>query len=427
MIPLNKLSQISDHLVPDIGPFGGRKFLHENHAYTMQELFRNLHPYRTATSDEAETVCKIWTNLTNCDKEGEKLLQSSSPFIQILTKIRRFFGNFRSDWKKLREETFQSIEPIYLEIQKRERLIQAIQKMGLDPFFNPVEIGKSAFAAQKNFKPNFRYKSNKCAFYTNEQGEAFIVFKKKKMKALIGSGAQSIVIHALSLKTLERKAFYRSFLTDDQSIKHYEDEKAALGRLRHIQGVLTFHLYSQYKRKKTTKKICISPFYPVGDLFSAITRKLLTPQNKRNIMKSLIQTVKQVHAQNVMHRDIKLENIFLSDYDTPILADLGMIAICEKTSKTFKFCCGSPLYASPELLFTSVRGLKTDVWSLGVTLFGLFREFNPYPEKKGMPTKEAIKEALSYLDLDDPYHRVIGQMLIYDYKARPSLDQIKIP
>lgn len=72
---------------------------------------------------------------------------------------------------------------------------------------------------------------------------------------------------------------------------------------------------------------------------------------------------------NIVHRDIKVSNIFLSKKGVPKIADFGFSTIAQSNFKDVNI--GSPLYMSPEGLIYHQYGPKTDVWSFGVLLYEL--------------------------------------------------------
>ena len=84
-------------------------------------------------------------------------------------------------------------------------------------------------------------------------------------------------------------------------------------------------------------------------------------------MEQIIKAIAHCHAQGVIHRDIKAENIMINDQGQVKLLDFGL-------SKNSKVCkdreiCGTPYYMAPEMILGDPYDTKVDVWSLGVMLY----------------------------------------------------------
>jgi len=99
-------------------------------------------------------------------------------------------------------------------------------------------------------------------------------------------------------------------------------------------------------------------------------------------MRDLLSAVAYIHAQGVIHRDIKFENIkFLRSgvYDKIKILDFGSaITYSLVTREKVHGMAGNPTYASPEMLGGQGYDCKTDVWSCGVIFHYLLTGAFPY-------------------------------------------------
>lgn len=107
-------------------------------------------------------------------------------------------------------------------------------------------------------------------------------------------------------------------------------------------------------------------------------RKGLSLPEVRRYTVQICGAIKYMHARNVIHRDLKMGNLFL-DQDMNIkLGDFGLAAILA-TKAEYKgvynisvgrrtTVCGTPNYIAPEILKKAKAGhdLKVDIWSIGV-------------------------------------------------------------
>jgi serine/threonine protein kinase len=150
--------------------------------------------------------------------------------------------------------------------------------------------------------------------------------------------------------------------------------------------------------------------------------------------KRIFSILAYIHSHDIVHRDIKLENIIFSD-DHPIyLIDYGFA--CYTGSKAFKqkYLCekktkGSLMYVSPEILDNKFKDdlellKKADIWAFGVSLY-VIRYFSyPYDATDINDLKSSIKFTDVSYEYDDLLDTIIQSCLTKDARERPSAQEI---
>ena len=120
---------------------------------------------------------------------------------------------------------------------------------------------------------------------------------------------------------------------------------------------------------------------PNGSIMDMIRRRrcLSLPEVRRYTVQ-ICGAVKYLHARNVIHRDLKMGNLFLDKNMDIKLGDFGLAAILiteEEYEGTYhaalsrrRTMCGTPNYIAPEILEKRKNGHdhKVDIWSIGVIL-----------------------------------------------------------
>ena len=92
----------------------------------------------------------------------------------------------------------------------------------------------------------------------------------------------------------------------------------------------------------------------------------------------MIAGLSYCHRFNICHRDLKPENILLDRSRNVKIVDFGMAAL-QPANKWLNTSCGSPHYASPEVVQgLNYRGDRADIWSCGVILFAMLAGRLPF-------------------------------------------------
>ena len=103
----------------------------------------------------------------------------------------------------------------------------------------------------------------------------------------------------------------------------------------------------------------------------------------KEIFIQIVEGVSYLHSLGIVHRDIKLENILMSDnsdYSKPVLIDFGLSTLLPLNKKSDE-PYGTIGYCSPEIIKNEFHNNKVDSWSLGCTLFAMFSQNLPFDDE----------------------------------------------
>jgi len=99
------------------------------------------------------------------------------------------------------------------------------------------------------------------------------------------------------------------------------------------------------------------------------THRRLDEEEARNIFLQICKGVRYCHSRCIVHRDLKLENILLDDYNNVKIIDFGF-SIFTDPDKKLSIFCGTPSYMAPEIVSkVHYRGNAADIWALGILLY----------------------------------------------------------
>lgn len=170
-------------------------------------------------------------------------------------------------------------------------------------------------------------------------------------------------------------------------------------------------------------------YAPGGELFDFLVKKgALDTLKALNIFQQIVSGLEYCHQHYICHRDLKPENLLLDSENNIKIADFGMSALKVQPESLFDTSCGSPHYASPEVVQgISYDGQKADIWSCGVILFALVTGKLPFDDENIRKLLTKVKSGVFTMP---PYlHRdiqdLISKMLTVNPEERISIEEIK--
>ncbi|KAK8831804.1 hypothetical protein WA577_001862, partial [Blastocystis sp. JDR] len=152
-----------------------------------------------------------------------------------------------------------------------------------------------------------------------------------------------------------------------------------------------------------------------------------TEDELREIASCCLFGLYYLHQHNIMHRDIKPDNLFLSESGVIKLGDFGLAVQLEHSCSKRSTKCGTSWYMAPEV-YDEATVLKSDVWSLGITLIELAEGQNPYAGCTSAAVMKAIllsePPALSSSKWPAEFVDFVSKCLMKDVKERWSVKQL---
>jgi hypothetical protein len=121
----------------------------------------------------------------------------------------------------------------------------------------------------------------------------------------------------------------------------------------------------------------------------------MPPVEVAKIGLALLAGLTAAHEANVLHRDVKPDNVLLADDGRVMLTDFGLASLDADGKSTHTNTLGTPQYVAPERARWGVSSREADLWSLGATLYAAVEGRTPYG-------RETVLETLSALAVDPP-------------------------
>lgn len=148
--------------------------------------------------------------------------------------------------------------------------------------------------------------------------------------------------------------------------------------------------------------------------------------------RDLVLGIEYLHAQGIVHRDIKPDNCLVTNDDVLKVVDFGVSEMFEKDSNMFTAkSAGSPAFLPPELCVVKhgdVSGKAADIWSMGVTLYCLRYGRLPFEKESIFELYEAIRNdhVVCEGETDVNFQDLILRILEKDPTKRITMSELRV-
>ena len=210
-------------------------------------------------------------------------------------------------------------------------------------------------------------------------------------------------------------------------LEQLESEISAMKRLD------SPYIIKLYDVLKTSRNVyMIMEYCSGGDLDHYIKKSGPTPEHlARKWLSQTLEAFQCLKAFKIIHRDLKLANILLSQEDVERadvkLADFGFAKILNEATRA-KTMLGTPLFMAPEIFNREEYAFSVDIWSLGVLAYELLVGIGPFQCKNIEELKVAQRAGVEFpvnTATSDLAKDLVRRMLAYNPANRPSLSDLQ--
>lgn len=197
-------------------------------------------------------------------------------------------------------------------------------------------------------------------------------------------------------------------------------------------------LHKDFVDQPTNARCLVFDYCPYGELYDQVQmapQRSLGLETARSFFQQITCAVRFIHAHNIAHRDISLENILVDEHKHCRLADFGL-------ASDYGAACagrvGKAFYMAPEVLSCQqdgyYDGLKADIWSLGVLLFIMVTGVPPFETASDSDARfrvvksRGVNQLLCIWQMEnrvtDELRDLLAQMLHVDVQERISIEKV---
>jgi len=269
--------------------------------------------------------------------------------------------------------------------------------------------------------------------------ENYILDERYRIIEKIGTGGFGTVYKVWDDDTETFKALkiiHKHFYGDKEVISDLKREAKILMKMRsdHVVRIWDIHL------RGTTKYIDME-YIDQGDLVDfklSFPDKKIPEEEVLKLAKQIAEGMSYIHANNVIHKDIKPHNIMLAKDRIVKIMDFGISETFRSSMSRLKETSrsGTPAYMSPEQLIGEDVGKESDIWSFGVMLYELLSGKQLFIGKTTSEIHHSIREKLDVernketrqysqygsvnfpIDISSSMKQILQNCLQYNFKDR---------
>eukprot|EP00051_Salpingoeca_urceolata_P019713 m.290903 g.290903 ORF g.290903 m.290903 type:complete len:794 (+) comp19472_c0_seq11:35-2416(+) len=245
-------------------------------------------------------------------------------------------------------------------------------------------------------------------------------------KHVIGRGAYGVVWLCRRLSD-NKNVIIKQIPVEEMTT---EERQAALNEVRVLKILHNPNIIAYFDSFVEEKALMIvMEFAEGGTIFEYLQSReeLLDEDEVMHLFLQMVISLQHVHAQNILHRDLKTQNIMLDKHQKVVkIGDFGISKVLSSKSKA-NTVVGTPCYISPELCEGKPYNQKSDIWALGCVLYELVSLQRAF-DAPNLPALILKIMRGTIAPISDTYsedlRKLILSMLHLDPNQRPRLSQI---
>jgi serine/threonine protein kinase len=205
-----------------------------------------------------------------------------------------------------------------------------------------------------------------------------------RFQQLVGRGSSGEVYRAHDVR-LRRdvaiKAFDPDLVRDPNIFERFLKEARIQARLEHSNIVPIYDLLEHRRR------LCLVMRFVRGENLRRVIeqrRAPLDPREAIDLLRQVLEGVGFAHSKGVIHQDLKPHNIQVTPAGEALLVDFGVACLVGERKEGRSKAIGTPAYMSPEQVEGRYVDSRTDIYSLGMSLYQLVTAHHPFEDAQDL-------------------------------------------
>ena len=302
------------------------------------------------------------------------IFQARGQLSLAITKLKQAVGDRELDRDSL--PIYYSLATLYSEDENIVLAVEIFEKiLTFDYHYQDVEQRLAAARSQIQDAPPATPPGATGTRAIGEDGQP----GRYQIVGELGRGGMGIVYKAKDT-SLDRLVAYKvlpeSLQENSQALRNFLREAKAAAKLNHPNIVTVYDTGAQDGR-----------YYIAMELVDGTTLKeilvrrgVIAPAGVMHVLVQMCEAMAYAHDKKVVHRDIKTANVMWTRDKKAKLMDFGLAKVIEEVRNHTTVVSGTPYYMSPEQTLGKNIDHRTDIYSLGVTMFELATGSVPFKE-----------------------------------------------
>ncbi|KAI9028167.1 kinase-like domain-containing protein [Phycomyces nitens] len=240
------------------------------------------------------------------------------------------------------------------------------------------------------------------------------------------SGRVKIGIHKITGEKVAVKIIAKSHLASNVSVEKAVKREIAVMKLINHPNIMS--LIDVIDLSDSPNLYLILEYVQGGELFEyLVSQGRLSESEARKYFQQIIFGLDYCHRHLICHRDLKPENLLLDKEKSIKIADFGMASL-QPTGSLLETSCGSPHYASPEIVNgIPYDGSASDIWSCGIILYALLSGHLPFDDDNIRQLLNKVKVGKYKMPehFSDNAKDLIQSILVIDPAKRLTMKQVQ--
>ena len=225
------------------------------------------------------------------------------------------------------------------------------------------------------------------------------------------------------------KTLKKDFIIRNNQVSNTKIERDIMQQVSH-----PFVVKLHYSFQTSETLYFVTDFLNGGELFFHLCNEIRFSEDRaRFYAAEIVLALQHLHANGIIYRDLKPENVLLDAEGHIKITDFGLSKIKHEEESLTNTFCGTPEYLAPEIILRTGHTFSVDWWSLGMLLYEMISGINPFKQyaMSGNRSRQEILRRVTDRDVEilsgfsDEAADLLSGLLKRDPALRLDLPQIK--